>query len=394
MNNSIANIELLVGDCIESLRQKHKIKKSEYLSTGTIPIIDQSQDFIAGYINETERAYDGDLPVLIFGDHTCTLKFVDFRFAIGAEGTQIIKPNKDFDTRFFYYTLRNLPLEQFGYQRHFKYLKTSTINCPPLPTQRKIAAILSTYDDLIENNTRRIKILEDMAQTLYQEWFVYFRFPGHENIPMVESELGPIPQGWNVKHLANMCEVIMGQSPKSEYYNYIGEGLPFHQGVTNFGPRFPVDRVYCMLMKRIAEDGDILFSVRAPVGRINIANKRIVIGRGISAIRSKYRNQSFILQQLKHLFKNEDIMGSGTIFKAITKADLLEIKLLEPSYTIVDRYVDLEKPISSKIANLTSKNEYLQETRDLILPKLISGKIDVSNLDIDTQMLQDKSSES
>ena len=100
-----------------------------------------------------------------------------------------------------------------------------------LPTQRKIAAILSAYDNLIENNTRRIKILEDMAQTLYREWFVHFRFPGHENVPMVESSLGPIPQGWEVKQLDEMCHVLMGLSPKSEFYNEIGEGLPFHQGV-------------------------------------------------------------------------------------------------------------------------------------------------------------------
>ena len=90
---------------------------------------------------------------------------------------------------------------------------------PPLPTQHKIAAILSTYDYLIENNTHRIKILEDMAQTLYREWFVHYRFPGHENVPMVESELGPIPQGWEVKPLGEMCHVLMGLSPKSEFYN-------------------------------------------------------------------------------------------------------------------------------------------------------------------------------
>ena len=199
MGNPRQNSEFLVGDYIHTLRQKHKIKRSEYLPNGTIPVVDQSQDFIAGYINDTERAYDGDIPVIVFGDHTCTLKYVDFPFAIGAEGTQIIRPKEDFDIRYFYYALRDLPLEQFGYQRHFKYLKTSKMPCPPMRVQRKIAAILSTYDDLIENNTRRIKILEDMAQTLYQEWFVHYRFPGHENVPMVESALGPIPQGWKVK---------------------------------------------------------------------------------------------------------------------------------------------------------------------------------------------------
>ncbi len=95
-------------------------------------------------------------------------------------------------------------------QANAQVLTSFPIPLPPLPTQRKIAAVLSAYDDLIENNTRRIKILEDMAQTLYQEWFVHFRFPGHENVPIVESELGLIPEGWEVKRLADLVETQYG----------------------------------------------------------------------------------------------------------------------------------------------------------------------------------------
>ena len=175
----------------------------------------------------------------------------------------------------------------------------------------------------------------------------------------------------------------MGQSPKSEFYNETGEGLPFHQGVTDFGQRFPMDRVYCTIQKRIAEDGDILFSVRAPVGRINVANKKIVIGRGLAAIRSKSGDQIFVLQQLKDRFQEEDTMGSGTIFNAITKADLLSVQLLEPPKSIVVNFEEIAEPIFLQLANLTIKNTNLQKTRDLLLPKLISGEIGVSELDID-----------
>ena len=107
----------------------------------------------------------------------------------------------------------------------------------------------------------------------------------------------------------------MGLSPKSEFYNETGEGLPFHQGVTDFGERFPTDRVYCTVQKRIAEVGDILFSVRAPVGRINVANKKIVIGRGLSAIRSKSGDQVFILQQLKDKFQRGRHNGQWNNFQ-------------------------------------------------------------------------------
>ena len=257
------------------------------------------------------------------------------------------------------------------------------IPLPPLPAQRQIAAILSAYDDLIENITRRIKILEGMAATIYRQWFVEFRFPGHENVPMVESELGLIPQGWEVMQLGEMCHVLMGQSPKSEFYNETGEGLPFHQGVTDFGNRFPIHRIYCAVENRIAMTGDILFSVRAPVGRINLANNKIVIGRGLSAIRSKSGNQAFMFQQLQDKFREEDTMGSGTIFNAITKGDLLGIQLLKPTKLIIADFEEIVEPIFSQLANLTLKNTNLRQTCNLLLPKLISGQLDVSKLDID-----------
>jgi type I restriction enzyme S subunit len=249
---------------------------------------------------------------------------------------------------------------------------------PPLPTQRKIAAILSAYDDLIENNTRRIAILEQMAQLLYREWFVRFRFPGHGSALRVESALGEIPEGWEVKRLGEVCDLTMGQSPSSEFYNEVGEGLPFHQGVTDFGNWFPNTRVYCTQLNRIAEDGDILFSVRAPVGRINLADRRIVIGRGVSAIRSKTGNQAFLLQQLKEKFQEEDSIGGGTIFKAVTKSDMQDILLMIPPVKLVTEFEQIAKPILQQIRNLTYRNVTLRATRDLLLPRLISGEVDVA----------------
>ena len=116
------------------------------------------------------------------------------------------------------------------------------INVPPLPIQHRIAGILSAYDDLIENSQRRIKILEEMARRLYREWFVYFRFPGHEGCRLVQSSLGEIPEGWEVRKLRDVCRLTMGQSPKSETYNELGNGMAFHQGVSDFGNRYPTDR--------------------------------------------------------------------------------------------------------------------------------------------------------
>ena len=273
-----------------------------------------------------------------------------------------------------------------GAQRNLSgtIIRNFKVKVPPLPIQRKIAAILSGYDRLIENNTRRIEILEEMARSIYREWFVKFRFPGHEQVQMVDSELGRIPEGWEVRNLSEICEIIMGLSPKSEFYNENAEGLPLHQGVTNFGVWFPTDKVYTTAITRLAQTGDILFSVRAPVGRINIANKTIVIGRGICAIRSKTGKQNFVLQQLRDKFYEDNLMGGGTIYPSVTKEEVQKIKLLVPFPEKILAFESQSLPIFRQIEVFLLKNRNLRQTRDLLLPRLISGEIDVENLDINT----------
>ena len=256
-------------------------------------------------------------------------------------------------------------------------LRLIEIPLPPLPTQRRIAGILSAYDELIENNQRRIRILEEMARSLYREWFVHFRYPGHESVPLVDSPLGPIPQGWEVKKLRDVCNLTMGTSPKSEFYNEAGDGLPFHQGVTNFGARFPTDRLFCTVESRIAEAGDILFSVRAPVGRMNITDKKIIIGRGLSAIHHKAGHQAFLWEQLRAKFTEEDMMGNGAIFASVTKDDMQGIELLCPTEQFIKAATRYFKPLHAEIEVLIKQTANLCRTRDLLLPRLLSGQINV-----------------
>ncbi len=261
-------------------------------------------------------------------------------------------------------------------------IETIEIPFPTLATQRKVAAILSAYDDLIENNLRRIKILEDLAQNLYREWFVKFRFPDCSRVPFRDSPVGTIPEVWETTILGDYCELVMGQSPKSEFYNERGEGLPFHQGVTGFGDRFPTDKIFCTITERTANEGDILLSVRAPVGRINVALHRLVIGRGVAAIRARNRHQFFLLHHLKEVFSEEDSMGNGAIFKAVTKSDLMGITLVIPAPAILAEFDEIAQSIGLQIRVLTAKSNTLRRTRDLLLPRLISGELDVSDLDI------------
>ena len=256
-----------------------------------------------------------------------------------------------------------------------KAVRELELDLPPLPIQQRISAILFAYEELIKNCQRRIKILESMARALYREWFVHFRFPGHENHPRVASPLGEIPQGWEVKKLKDVCRLTMGQSPKSEFYNEVGDGMPFHQGVTNFGDRFPTDRLFCTAEGRIAEAGDILFSVRAPVGRMNIADKKIILGRGLSAIRYDEGSQAFLWEQLRNRFTKDDMMGNGAIFASVTKDDLQGIELVCPPSSVVDAATKHFEPLHSQIAVVSQKIQNLRRTRDLLLPRLLSGQV-------------------
>ncbi len=251
---------------------------------------------------------------------------------------------------------------------------------PDLPTQRKITAVLSAYDDLIENSLRRIEILEEMARNLYREWFVEYRFPGHESVRFVDSSLGRIPEGWKVRPLGDVCSIIMGQSPKSEFYNARGEGLPFHQGVSSFGDRFPTTSIYSTKGRRLAEAGDVLFSVRAPVGRINVAPCRMILGRGLCGIRHLLNYQRFLFHALKATFKAEDSIGGGTIFKAVTKTDMLGLVMLVPDGGLPKEFEQRVEAMEASIEALTERNAVLRKARDLLLPRLISGKLDVTDL--------------
>ena len=244
---------------------------------------------------------------------------------------------------------------------------------PEKSIQHRIATILSRYDSLIDNYQKQIKLLEEAAQRLYKEWFVDLHFPGHENTKIVDG----VPEGWEKKTLSDISSIIMGQSPKSEFYNTDGNGLPFHQGVGSYGYRFVVDNIYSTSFTRIAEPNSILFSVRAPVGRLNITKNRIVIGRGLAAINHKMGCQSYLYYLLKEKFFKDNIIGNGAIFASISKDELYNQVFVIPSDEMVMRYDAIANKIDQNIQYVDSQIRLLTKARDRLLPKLMSGEIAV-----------------
>ena len=298
-------------------------------------------------------------------------------------GMVILRANGEIvDARFLYQILKSE-----YYRPYFKQYCTGSaqpqlpiknfsqiyLNVPDIITQHRIADILSAYDDLIENNQKQIKLLEEAAQRLYKEWFVDLRFPGHENTKIVDG----VPEGWNEKTLSQVANVIMGQSPKSEFYNSEKKGLPFHQGVGSYGVRFVMDDIYSTSYTRIAEPNSILFSVRAPVGRLNITKNKVVIGRGLAAINQADGCQSYLYYLLKNRFFKDNIVGNGSIFASVSKDELLNQKFLIPERNLMMQFEKIVSQMDKQIENLDSKNKKLIEARDRLLPKLMSGEVEV-----------------
>ena len=280
--------------------------------------------------------------------------------------------------RFVFYALKCLGLERFNVGGANPTLNRNHIHGLPIfladrYVQDDIVSILTAYDQLIENNRRRIELLEEAARLLHREWFVHLRFPGHEHVKITDG----LPEGWGRPMLVDIAEVVMGQSPKSRFYNDTADGLPFHQGVTDYGFRFVSHRTYSTMATKIAEAGDILVSVRAPVGRINVTRDKIVLGRGLAAVRSRTGHRSFLFYALKNHFYAEDIIGTGAIYAATNKKELESQALVVPSCVLLTEFETQAATIDKQIANLTSQNEKLAQARNLLLPRLMNGGIAV-----------------
>jgi len=294
---------------------------------------------------------------------------------------------KDFhgnDPKFVYYWLSTLGLGRYDVgaanptlNRNHAHLLPTAI--PGRTTQRKIAAILSAYDDLIENNNRRIKLLEEMAQRVYREWFVDFRYPGHEGDPTVESEVALMPTGWEIRPLGTTVENFDRlRRPLSGLERSVRPGpFPYYGAakVFDFIDDYLFDGTYLL----VAEDGSVITSDGSPVlqyvtGKFWANNHtHILQGRDVST--------EYLCLFLQELSISGYVTGAAQ--PKITQANLNRIPCLVPDAAVRDRFDGLVKPMFDLIQSVQATSHALRAARDLLLPRLVSGEIDVSDLYID-----------
>lgn len=232
-----------------------------------------------------------------------------------------------------------------------------------IDNQERIIEILKNIDEKIRVNSKLNANLEDMAMAIFQTNFSGYGDGGS---------------------LADVAEIVMGQSPKGDTYNENGDGTVFYQGRAEFTWRFPERRLFTTDPKRMAKENAVLMSVRAPVGDINIANEECCIGRGLAAISSKTGKQSFIIYLMKSLKAKLDVYnGEGTVFGSINKEALSKLPISNYNKEDIDQFDNLVSPIDKEIRLLSDENSRLVEIRDALLTKLMSGDIDLSNIKLD-----------
>ena len=282
--------------------------------------------------------------------------------------------------------IRNLPL----------------IELPPLVEQRKIGSCLRAFDDLIENNRRRIELLEETARLLYREWFVNFRYPGHEDVPLVDSELGPIPEGWEVRMVGSVCELIRGRSYKRAELVDLG-GLPFLNlkcvsrgggfrldGIKRYQGSFkPTQKTYpgetVIAMTDMTQDrGVVAQAARVPhldegFGVISLDLNRVIPNPGV--------DPDYLYAMFRHSAFSKAVreFANGVNVLHLSPSSIESYNFALPPDPLQKLFGDSVRPGLKLVDRLQQQSETLAEARDLLLPRLVSGDLDISDLDLDLE---------
>jgi type I restriction enzyme S subunit len=272
-------------------------------------------------------------------------------------------------------------------------LRDFQVFVPDVRTQRRIAAVLSAFDELIDINERRIELLEDLARSLYREWFVHFRFPGHEGVELVESELGPIPEGWEVRPVSEVFDVLGGGTPsrsRDEYWT--GGSIPWFtpSDLTRSRRRFVgestvriTDLGLAKSSARLFPAGSVLMTSRATLGVLAVATRSATCNQGFIVIPPVPGIASaFVYEWLLTQAAELERIATGATFKEITKGAFKRFPFMLPPPALLRRYGDAVQPLDQQIAGLESLNRQLAATRDLLLPRLVTGRLDIADIDL------------
>ena len=370
-----------------------RVLTRDYKLSGSYPIIDQGKNLIAGWTDDDSGLISTNLPVVIFGDHTRAFKYVDFPFVRGADGTQLLKPKAGIDPLFFYYACRAVDLPSRGYNRHFKALKEKGIPTPPLGEQRNIARTLQRIDDAISLQDEQLRVLTDMKRTTMRTLFTR----GLRGEAQKETEIGPVPESWDVVHLGTLGRIGNGSTPRkatSEYwtggtYPWLTSAKVYDRNIVEadqFVTEFALAECHLPRIKL----GAVLIAITGQgktLGHCAVLDMEATINQHLAYVDvdNTIAHSSFVrgyLETQYDLFRQVGA-GGGSTKGALTCAFLRSFPIPLPSVLDEQReIVAILDAIDRKIDLHRRKRAVLDDLFKTLLHKLMTGEIRVDDLDL------------
>jgi type I restriction enzyme S subunit len=273
-------------------------------------------------------------------------------------------------------------------------LHTLPVRVPDAAGQALLAGIFQALDDLIENNHRRVQVLQAMARAIYREWFVTFRYPGHEHVPLVETAIGPLPDGWAASTCGDELMVIGGGTPsKNENAYWNGGDIWWFtpSDLTKSRRRYATMPDTCITEEGLARSsarlfpaGSVLMTSRATLGVLAIATREASTNQGFIVVWPDDRwSPGFVYEWLDGHADALAAIATGATFKEITKGAFKRVPFVVPAQRVLDAHSEVTAPLETQIRVLEAEARNLTALRDILLPKLVTGQVDVSHLDLD-----------
>jgi len=371
--------------------RQHQIPSKEIAPIGAFPVVDQGQDFISGYCDDPEKVIDFDLPLIIFGDHTRCFKFVDFPFVLGADGTKVLFPNKKlYDPKFYYFALKSLDIPSRGYNRHFKFLKERSLPLPPLLEQRKIAHILSTVQRAIEAQERIIATTTELKKALMQKLFT----EGLRNEPQKQTEIGPVPESWEVVPLSSVCRFQSGGTPSKQNPEFWQGSIPWVSPKDMKHPRLNdvpdhISQEALESGSKLAPAGSVFVVVRgmilAKTVPVALAEIPMAINQDMKAIVPGPKLRSdFLLYALEtlreNLFKKVGRSGHGTC--TLMGDEVAAFKIPLPDLQTQEEIASAIQKLERKKELHEQKQTQLQDLFRTLLHELMTAKTRIYELEL------------
>ncbi len=411
-----------------------KLKQSEYQEKGRLPVIDQGQSFIGGYTNKEKFKISCELPVIIFGDHTKVVKYVDFEFIAGADGVKVIKPLEVFYPKLFYYFLQAIQLPDKGYARHFQFLEKSSLPLPPLPEQYRIVAKIEEVFTKLDAGVEALKKVK-VELKRYRQAVLKYAFegklteewrkankgkiePASELLMRIEEErekdtkgkssrpslrrskmteailkdeiaspsahnddLLELPVGWVWTRIEEISDLVSGQHILTGDYNFDSIGVPYLTGPADFGLKYPIISKWTTKPKAIAKKNDILITVKgAGVGKVNILHlEDAAISRQLMAVRGWYVNPSYVFFFVHFSFHLFQRLGAGSTVPGIDRDTIMNIPIplppLPEQHKIIEE-IERRFSVADEVEKVVEQSlKQAERLRQSILKRAFEGKL-------------------